>query len=29
LTGNFSGYSFNNGIIEYQEATALASKTSA
>jgi hypothetical protein len=28
LKGSFSGYSFNNGIIEYQEATAMASKTS-
>jgi len=28
LQGSFNGYSFNNGIIEYQEATVLASKTS-
>ena len=29
LSATVAGYSFNNGIIEYQEATALASKTSA
>lgn len=27
ITGSFYGYSFNNGIIEYQDATVLASKT--
>jgi hypothetical protein len=29
LRGTFAGYSFNNAILEYQEATAMASKTSA